>query len=421
MMRIKSAILALKNRLLISMLLLIQFTFGLSTITGSVNVFYNLYYLSNNSSSVLDLNSTYLITFQMTTDRLKEDQFNKQQIEEIYNKIIHNKDVISYGTYYEDRIELKSSNRVLKNSMLADLTNKTFNDESPTISAITVDDNYYNLLNLQIKTGKGFSYQDFKNNSGEKTNILVGSYFKKYFHVGDTINNQYTIIGFLPENKFIVNNNTTNTYMKLDKAVLLPMPADMYENYGSMFTRLHHGTVLTLRKDADIKKLQETIQLKGDSVKLYLKHLGEDINQNVTVNSYSEIPQLVLGVLFILFSIAGIVVTSIVSIMMRKREFGIKMVLGESKYGIFVQIVLENIFIGIAGMGMSLAYFSWRYAALLQLSKDLNMASVLDFKLDVLILFLVFLFLLLIITVSNFIVFLFIRRLEPKSLIGGME
>ena len=43
----------------------------------------------------------------------------------------------------------------------------------------------------------------------------MGSYFKKYFQVGDTINNQYTIIGFLPENKFIVDNNTTNVYLKL--------------------------------------------------------------------------------------------------------------------------------------------------------------------------------------------------------------
>ena len=63
----------------------------------------------------------------------------------------------------------------------------------------------------------------------------MGSYFKKYFQVGDTINNQYTIIGFLPENKFIVDNNTTNVYLKLDYAMIMPMSSNRYENYEGMF------------------------------------------------------------------------------------------------------------------------------------------------------------------------------------------
>lgn len=106
---------------------------------------------------------------------------------------------------------------------------------------------------------------------------------------------------------------------------------------------------------------------------------------------------------------------------MRKREFGIKIAFGESKFGMFIQIVLENIIVAIVGLGMSLVYFSWRYGVLLQMSKDLKESTVLDFKLNMPILFLVFLFLLLIIVVSNVIVFLFIRKLEPKTLIGGME
>ena len=66
---------------------------------------------------------------------------------------------------------------------------------------------------------------------------------------------------------------------------------------------------------------------------------------------------LIVGSLFILFIIAGMVVTTIVSIIMRKREFGIKMVLGESKFGMLIQIVLENICIAIVGMFLSIVYF----------------------------------------------------------------
>ncbi|MDA1741253.1 ABC transporter permease [Bacillus cereus] len=420
-MRIKSAFIALKKRFLFSVLLLIQITFGLATITSSINVFYNLHYLNDKSSSVLNVDKTYLVTFEMTTDRLQSNQFNKEKIQAVYNTIHQNKDVISYGTYEERVIEIESSNRPFQNSMITDLKHKTFHDERPTIKTIFVDENYYKMLHLPLKPEEGFSHDDFQKNSEEKTKVLMGSYFKKYFQAGDTINNQYTITGFLPENKFIVNNNTTNTYLKLDYAMILPMSFDRFEKYEAMFLRLHQSTVLYLQKGVDVKKLEESIQLKGNGGTFHLKSLGDEINEDVTLNGYSEIPQFIVGILFIVFSIVGIVVTTIVSILMRKREFGIKIAFGESKFGMFIQIVLENIIVAITGLGMSIAYFSWRYGVLLQMSKDLKEATVLDFKLDMPILFLVFLFLLLIIIVSNVTVFLFIRKLEPKTLIGGME
>ncbi|HFJ9405453.1 TPA: ABC transporter permease, partial [Bacillus paranthracis] len=396
MMKIKSAFLALKKRLLFSVLLLIQITFGLATITSSINVFYNLHHLNDKSSSVLNVDKTYLINFETTADRSQSNKFNKEQIQEVYKTIQQNKDVISYGTYEQRVIEIESSNRPLQTSMINDLKHKTYHDDRPTIKTIFVDENYYKLLHLPLKFEEGFLHEDFQKNSEEKTKVLMGSYFKKYFQVGDTINNQYTITGFLPENKFIVNNNTTNTYLKLDYAMIMPMSSNRYEKYEAMFLRLHQSTVLYLQKGADIKKLEESIQLKGNDGTFYLKSLGEEINEGVTLDSYSEIPQLIVGILFILFSIVGIVVTTIISILMRKREFGIKIAFGESKFGMFIQIVLENIIVAIVGLGMSLVYFSWRYGALLQMSKDIKTVTVLDFKLDMPILFLVFLFLLLI-------------------------
>ncbi|HDR8277067.1 TPA: ABC transporter permease, partial [Bacillus cereus] len=124
-MRIKSAFLALKKRFLFSVFLLIQITFGLATITSSINVFYNLHYLNDKSSSVLNGDKTYLVTFEMTTDRLQSNQFNKEKIQAVYNTIYQNKDVISYGTYEERVIEIESSNRPFQNSMITDLKNKT--------------------------------------------------------------------------------------------------------------------------------------------------------------------------------------------------------------------------------------------------------------------------------------------------------
>lgn len=107
--------------------------------------------------------------------------------------------------------------------------------------------------------------------------------------------------------------------------------------------------------------------------------------------------------------------------MIRKREFGIKLALGESTLGIYIQIIIENSIIGISGMILSLVHFLWKYSGLLHFSSEINLASPLDFKLNSFIIFFVFMILIFIILISSFIVYLFIRRLEPKSLIGGME
>ena len=84
-------------------------------------MFYNLHYLNDKSSSVLNGDKTYLVTFEMTTDRLQSNQFNKEKIQAVYNTIYQNKDVISYGTYEERVIEIESSNRPFQNSMITDL------------------------------------------------------------------------------------------------------------------------------------------------------------------------------------------------------------------------------------------------------------------------------------------------------------
>ncbi|RAW19306.1 ABC transporter permease [Paenibacillus taichungensis] len=418
MFRIQSAIAALKNRWVISILLLIQFTYGLSTITGSVNIFYNLSYL--NTQSILDLKSTYLVVPGKITNGFQKEKFNQEQVENLYTQLDHNPDVISYGTYYEDNIMLDPGMGPLNNTMVAELTKTNLGYNEPSISAIVMDQNYYQLLDLKLEPGQGFSAEDFNKNRNENVDVLVGSYFKKYYKIGDVINGQYKINGFLPD-KYIVNNNTSNIYQKLDKAMFIPMSKDIYNDYNSMFTRLHLGTILSLRDGADLEKLTQTLRLPGNDVLLSLKNFGDEVRQNVRDNAFIEIPQLILGASFIIFSVIGIVVTTVVSIMIRKRELGIKLALGESKLGILGQISIENSIIGLTGAVLSLTHFLWKYNGLLRFSSEFNYASPLDYKLNGTILFFVFLVLFMIIMISSCIVYLFIRRLEPKSLIGGME
>lgn len=414
MLRLKSAIMGLKKRWIFSLLLLVQITYGLSTITGSANVFYNLYYLSH--QSVLDLNSTYLVIPEKFTGVPDSRNVNMERVREIYEDLDTHPDVIGYGTYEEQFIFLDNVAGNLPGKMAKELTKS---HSHIGINGIVIDENYSRTFKLPLAEGRSFEEQDFTTNNAGKINVLVGSYFQSYFKTGDTINDQYVIIGFLRD-RYIVNNNMSNLYLKLDKAMILPMSNDRTTKLESMFGRLNNGMILKLREGSNPEEFNPILQLPGND-SLTLKNLGEYVRHNIRANAYIELPQLILGAAFMLFSIMGIMVTTIVSILIRKRDFGIKMVLGESKYGIYRQIAMENFLVGITGMGLSLLHFRWKFNGLMQYAGSLDLASPLDFKLNVVILFLVFLILLLIMVISNFIVFWFVSKLEPKAMIGGME
>ncbi|MHA6480760.1 ABC transporter permease [Paenibacillus sp. strain BS8-2] len=415
MFRIRDALQALRNRWVFSLLLLVQFTLGLSTMTGTLNTLYNLHYLE--TGSLLDLESTYLVEPEGSARLLNENQFTMEQVQGIYEKLGKHPDVIGYGTYYEDNLIFDDANQ-LDDRLIEELKISTF--PYPLINTIVVDRSYYHLMDLEIKDGHGFTETDFRQTSKEVIPVLAGTFFKKYYEIGDVIKNQYCIIGFIPEG-YLVNNNTTNVYLKQDKTMLLAMPLDRYNDYSSMFYRLHLGTVLKLQPNADLDGIKRILTLPGTEVDINVRSLGEEVRSNAERDIYIQIPQMVMGASFILFSIIGIVVTTLVSIWIRRREFGIKLAVGESERGIFVQIVMEILIIGMAGLGLAIAHFAIKYRRLLQISSDLNAASSLDIKIDLNILLSNFFILIATIGISSLILYPFIKKQELKSLIGGTE
>lgn len=419
MIRMKAAVKALRKRWVISLLLLIQFTYGLSTITSSGNIFYNFYYLLHHS--MLELDSTYLVipgkNFGMAD--AERNKYDKNQMEELYRHLDQNPDVLAYGTYYENIVLLDKSSP-MDPRLLEEMTKSNSGLDDPFIQSIVIDKNYYSLLDLKLSKGQGLLPQDFERTNDQQVNVLVGSYFKNYFEIGDFINEQYRINGFLPD-KYIVNNNTTNTYLNLDKAMLIPMPKDQSSDYDSMYYRLFLGTVLKLREDANLDQLSQVLRLPESKVDISLHSLEEGVRANIRSSIYAQIPQLILAGCFLFFSVISIALATIVSILIRKREFGIRLAVGESVRGIWGQIILENSIIGLVGTGLSLSYFILKFKRLLQQSSEYDMASVLSFRFNTPIFLLIFIILMIIIVCSSFVVYPFIRKQEIKSLIGGME
>ncbi|MNP61337.1 hypothetical protein D3C76_1565120 [compost metagenome] len=90
--------------------------------------------------------------------------------------------------------------------------------------------------------------------------------------------------------------------------------------------------------------------------------------------------------------------------------------------GLFKQIITENFISVSIGFLLSLAYFRIKYADVFKYADISGIAGVFDVKLTPPILLILFLITFSIVMVSNIIVFqLFIKKLQLKDLIGGME
>ena len=141
----------------------------------------NFHYLENSSNSLLDLESTYFITYDgMTTDRLKADQFNKGQVEEIYKKCSKKRcDFVWYIRREHNRTRIQQSTAPRK--YVRRIENKTFAIKI-LLFVITIDEDYYKL-NIPIKLEQAFRIET-STKIVKETNVLVGPYFKKYFQIG---------------------------------------------------------------------------------------------------------------------------------------------------------------------------------------------------------------------------------------------
>lgn len=423
MIRFNSALKELWNRKIITVLIVLQFTLGLFHFITSVNIYYSMNYLSNNNNCLLDTNTTYF----MRTHNIKQyrdfSQEMKDSVDQVYKALISSKSIEGYGTYNTYMpLELKNSSKPIAEELKNSLINPQMHVDKPTIETITIDKGYYDMLKESISKGKGFTAADFKKKPEEKQGVILGSFLEKYFDIGDIINDKFIVYGFLKKDKFIPIQNDGNIYVKLDKRMLLPNTNDTMKDSESRYYELVQGTLLKLKNKEDVDTVNKLMLNRGKNLQFYIKNLGDAINdENVAINK-NEKPIIIMEIIIGIFFILGIVVITLTSILIRKREFGIKLAFGESLIGIFYRLLIENFITFFIGFVLSLIYFRIKYADVIRNANTMGIVGVFDVKLSFPILVIVFFITFSIVIIANMIILeLFLKKLEPKELIGGIE
>ncbi|WP_238906819.1 ABC transporter permease [Clostridium sp. YIM B02506] len=422
MIRFKSSLKELWNRKILTFLIILQLALGLFHIILSVNVYYSMNYLKNNNNSLLDMNTTYILRTNNRMSSMVLEENIKNKVQDVYKELNNSNLIDNYGTYSVMQEELLNSSRKITEDLKDTLTSPEIHRDKPTFETITINKGYYDMLKNFIYKGKGFTSEDFKSKVSGKRGVILGSFFEKYFEIGDVINDKYIVYGFIKKEKFIPTQNDGYIYSKFDKRMFIPKTSETNPTPEDYYLELVQETMLKIKNKETADKINKMLTDKGQDLQLYIKNLGESINDTSTQENETEKPMVVMEIIITIFFILGIVITTLYSILLRKREFGIKLAFGESMQGLFKQIITENFISVSIGFLLSLAYFRIKYADVFKYADISGIAGVFDVKLTPPILLILFLITFSIVMVSNIIVFqLFIKKLQLKDLIGGME
>ena len=289
-----------------------------------------------------------------------------------------------------------------------------YNDYESSNNILGIDKNLLSYNAFNVIKGRNFTLEDF--NDRENLPIILGYNFKDKFKLNENINinnKNYKVVGFLKKDSiFLQEGNIFIDKLKnLDNYFLIPIFFDELDDINKVaFMQSYLFTI--------IKDNTEILQKINDKIKYFsLEYEVKPFKQTVTelygqTKGFAKI-KMINSLLLLLVSLSGIISNAILSIMNRKREFGILMALGASKKNIIIQVILENVLILIGAFILSFVHFSFLgrhlFGGILNVS-----ISFYNIGTTTLILFILLLIISLIIIKSMF-------KFSLKDLIGGMH
>lgn len=332
---------------------------------------------------------------------------------------------VNIGSY---RYENCQFNELLNNEEFKTMKNLKYREIdgwNSTIPILKVDENIFNLLDVNITEGRNLKKDDF-NKENEIDPIIFSNVYKGIVNIGDKLTFEglekqlYEVIGFYDENiKWIPENGVE--FFGL-------------EDLGEMAITIHSKAdkIFTFFE----KAIGNSTYITSDKLnKNDLENIVNEINQkyklNVEVISIKEILQrfkeensaliyqnLFFCIFMIISSCIGLSMNMLFTISSRKREFGIRIANGFRKKDIKLLVISEMIF---------LTTISTIVAMIIKLSevyknKEVSIAekvlvpqfTINDFIIAIIIVGCI-------VVISSIIPLRKIDKLQPKEMIGGSE
>lgn len=385
---LKDILYGIRTKKKISILIVIQLTFTLFISYSILNIYFDGAIVSSNSRWALNnIEDIYLINAKDESLARRDNNLYIEIVEKINEE---KKGVIgAYSTI----------------SLSIDI----FNDYD--VTGVSMDKDYYNMLNENFILGKGFSEEDFLFNPSLPIPIILGSDYKNKCKINDVFEEKYSgqkyiVIGFLKANKYFIESNYyLSSYINSKNSFIIPMS----ENSSSVGS-----------KEFFIK-FNDSEEKVINSDEIIIKNMKEAIKSDL--NGFFEsnkqwVPFLIISVFIALI---GVIISTILSIIFRRREFGIRIVLGESFKAITLKVIAENIILSIISSILTIFLTYIININFIKATRYNTIENIVFINFNMTFFIPIVLTIIIINIFTSAILFGILKRIQPKELIGGID
>lgn len=337
--------------LLILLLSMLSFVLAMLTIT-------NAFAFHTQKKMVLDMfltdpDETYLISFFV------EDMNEAGEIiSEYKNRISQHPQYMSGGydvtSVYFDELADHAEYLALNQRKYAG----TFREQEPLIAeTVFIDPAMLNMISIPLHP----SDLDPIEQDGEVyLPIYLGADFKSVIELGETLTlsyngMRYIVKGYLDRGTVWLHDDLTMPPISLDHKFLIPFSkADQVDFMTQLSTS---GKFMVVSNDPASQVSDQLQDLtKNLNMKVVVTSITEYMEEWTNINERIQSQQVFLAVIVLLCSAMSIISTLTVSILLRKKEFAIRMAFGATKRELMKGLLIEMLIIQSIAAIVSLAY-----------------------------------------------------------------
>lgn len=365
---IKSAYLCLSNRIIASIIIIIQLTLSFVFFYEGVSIGYESYENTKNLSRVLGDKTIYFLNEHSDLDYLNSVIFKQDDVitrmEEFENFLCNNDDFTVYRSNNEPFAIVNSKNiQSIKDQQVPD-----FKYGYDSVHSINIDENFLKNFNYKVSKGSILDSDDFKTN--DSLNVLVGSDFKNYYKTGDVIEGyivnldkdiKLKIKGFIEKGELYVDSRFNPSSIEtMDNKIVLPrinLPKEdkLYRHF--LYTNYIETNVVS---ELSQEKISGLINNKSRELNLYdievLSKEGEiSFYKDITSRKLSLI--FIIGTLIILFTAINIITSLTDYIMKQRKEFAVNLMCGATKSDLIQRIYFTIIMLIVISLVLSKVFY----------------------------------------------------------------
>ncbi len=333
----------------------------LQILLGSIILCYIIQSYINFTLSIEKLET---ITQNSNIYMLSENAESYEFDEIINNKELSNNQIKLYEYIKDLKIEKYSACRwgkfYLKNNknLPEKIIDSQINKSELALKKVNVSPNFFEIFSINGNFNTKEVKNIFLNKNNNEIPILLGYSFKKYYSIGDIIEdnrqNKYSIIGFTEKGEYYIAPQEIGGFINLDNYVIAPISVDL-EDSLSVFKFIISTNFVT-----EDEQIMQKIINKSNSLDLYPLYFNNFRNQTKILISDLKNEIMTTGaILLIIFGFAsiGIIGYLIQYISDNCKEFGIHLLCGAEKKEIIYRIAIQIfIILTISMIGVILAF-----------------------------------------------------------------